>query len=53
MNDAIIRTEKLVKTYNTGKVKTHALRGVDLEIPRGSLSCIVGPSGHGKSTLCI
>lgn len=51
MNDAIIRAEKLVKTYSTGKVKTHALRGVDLEIPRGSFSCIVGPSGHGKSTL--
>jgi len=51
MNDAIIRTEKLVKTYSTGKVKTQALRGVDLEIPRGSFSCIVGPSGHGKSTL--
>lgn len=51
MNDAIIRTENLIKTYGTGKVKTDALRGVDLEIPRGSFSCIVGPSGHGKSTL--
>ncbi len=51
MNDAIIRTVKLVKTYSTGKVKTQALRGVDLEIPKGSFSCIVGPSGHGKSTL--
>ncbi|WP_298271129.1 ABC transporter ATP-binding protein [Geobacter sp.] len=51
MNDTIIRTENLHKTYTTGKVKTHALRGVDLEIPRGSFSCIVGPSGHGKSTL--
>ena len=51
MNNAIIRTENLIKTYSTGKVKTQALRGVDLEIPRGSFSCIVGPSGHGKSTL--
>ncbi len=51
MNDAIIRTENLHKTYTTGKVTTHALRGVDLEIARGSFSCIVGPSGHGKSTL--
>lgn len=30
---------------------THALCGVDLELRRGSFSCIVGPSGHGKSTL--
>lgn len=51
MNDTIIRTENLIKTYGTGKVKTDALRGVGLEIPRGSFSCIVGPSGHGKSTL--
>ncbi len=51
MNDTVIKTENLIKTYNTSKVKTHALRGVTLEIPRGSFSCIVGPSGHGKSTL--
>ncbi|GAA4226984.1 polar amino acid transport system permease protein [Sagittula marina] len=27
------------------------LRGIDLEIPKGSVTCIVGPSGSGKSTL--
>lgn len=51
MSDIIIKTENLVKTYNTSKVKTYALRGVTLEIPRGTFSCIIGPSGHGKSTL--
>ncbi len=50
MNDAIIRTERLTKIYNEG-YRTVALKEVDLEIPRGSLSCIMGPSGHGKSTL--
>lgn len=51
MNNIIIKTENLVKIYSTSKVKTHALKGIDLEIPRGSFSCIIGPSGHGKSTL--
>lgn len=51
MNKIIIKTEKLAKSYNGGKFKTFALRGVDLEIDRGSFTCIVGPSGHGKSTL--
>lgn len=51
MNETIIKTKNLVKTYMPGKVKTHALRGINIEIPRGSFSCITGPSGHGKSTL--
>lgn len=51
MNNTMIRTENLVKIYNTGKVKTHALRGVTLEIPKGIFAAIIGPSGHGKSTL--
>ena len=51
MNDAIIKTRELCKDYGHGEALTKALRGVDLEIPRGSFTCIVGPSGHGKSTL--
>lgn len=31
--------------------KLNVLRGVDLDIPRGELLCIVGPNGAGKSTL--
>ena len=27
------------------------LRGIDLDIPRGSFACVVGPSGCGKTTL--
>jgi len=51
MDKTIIKTEELFKTYTTGKIKTDALRGVTMAIPRGSFSCIIGPSGHGKSTL--
>jgi putative ABC transport system ATP-binding protein len=51
MNDAIITADRLTKKYRRGNVETHALRGASLAIPRGSFTCIVGPSGHGKSTL--
>ncbi|MBE0597442.1 MAG: ABC transporter ATP-binding protein [Desulfuromonadales bacterium] len=50
MND-MIRTDNLSRTYGSGAVATHALRGANLAIPKGSFTCIVGPSGHGKSTL--
>src|SRR5919106_4485361 len=33
----------------------HVLRGIDLDVGRGSVVCVIGPSGSGKSTLlrCI
>jgi multiple sugar transport system ATP-binding protein len=31
--------------------QTHAVRGIDLDIPEGEFSVLVGPSGCGKSTL--
>jgi putative ABC transport system ATP-binding protein len=51
MNDAVIRTTGLTKTYVTGTNEVHALRGVDLTIGRGELVAIMGTSGSGKSTL--
>ena len=48
---AIITARGLQKTYIVGKVPVHALRGVDLTVPRGEFLSIIGPSGSGKSTL--
>ncbi|MCL2407464.1 MAG: ABC transporter ATP-binding protein [Defluviitaleaceae bacterium] len=50
MSDFVIETENLEKVYGN-KERTHALRGISIKVPRGSFCCIVGPSGHGKSTL--
>jgi putative ABC transport system ATP-binding protein len=51
MNDTVIRTTELQKTYVSGTNEVHALRGVDLTIGRGELVAIMGTSGSGKSTL--
>ena len=53
MSDAAIRIEGLRKTYRGGKgqPEKHALRGIDLTVPRGSVFGLLGPNGAGKSTL--
>jgi ABC-type lipoprotein export system ATPase subunit len=48
---AIVEARNVVKTYDTGKVEVHALRGVDLTLGRGEMVAIMGPSGCGKTTL--
>ena len=47
----LIRIRQLRKTYQMGRQKVHALAGVDMDIPEGSFTIIMGPSGSGKSTL--
>lgn len=54
MPDAVIHIEKLSKTYQEGlfsRRKAHALRGVDITVPRGSIFGLLGPNGAGKTTL--
>ena len=41
----------LTRTYGRGETLVHALRGIDLDLPRGRFTAIMGPSGSGKSTL--
>jgi ABC-type lipoprotein export system ATPase subunit len=48
---AIVQARSVDKTYDTGKVEVHALRGVSFTVTRGEMVAIMGPSGCGKTTL--
>lgn len=43
--------EKVTRVYGSGSQAVHALRGIDLEVPRSSLAIIKGRSGSGKTTM--
>ena len=53
MTDNAIEISGLKKTYAaTGRSPAkEALKGIDLNIPRGSIFGLLGPNGEGKSTL--
>ena len=47
----IIKTENIIKTYQTGSQIVSALNGIDLEVEKGEFISVMGPSGSGKTTL--
>ena len=51
MENIVIKTVQLTKTYKVGDIDVPALKAVDLNIGKGEFVAIMGASGSGKSTL--
>ncbi len=51
LDDTMVLAESLRKSFGHNEV----LKGVDLEVKRNEVMCVIGPSGSGKTTLlrCI
>src|SRR5438105_15233997 len=45
--DVVLSIRGLFARYDRGDV----LRGVDLDVERGGVTCVIGPNGAGKSTV--
>ncbi|MGB6020788.1 MAG: ATP-binding cassette domain-containing protein [Ornithinimicrobium sp.] len=46
----IIEAQGLTKTYSSRSATVHALAGLDLSVPEGTVKGLLGPNGAGKTT---
>ena len=47
----IIQASGLTKVYKSKSGPVHALAGLDLAVPRGTVKALLGPNGAGKTTV--
>ena len=47
MSDQILTLRSVVAGYGAGDI----LKGVDLDVRKGTVTCLIGPNGAGKSTV--
>ena len=48
--DAVV-CHNLLRVYDSPSGRVQAVRGLDMVVPRGEVTAVVGPSGSGKSSL--